>query len=91
MTSKKQRLFERAVIAADAATRALPGYTGRAFGKMMADCGPYGAAQRLLAPYRRGQVQEGFVDLFLLRRIDMSVKWLAIQPEWESLFTAARR
>ena len=88
---KIERDFAKAMLAADAEARRLSGYTGHVFRRMMVDYGPYEAAKEIMRPTPPGQVQEGFTDLFMRKRLDLTVEWQVIQYNFELLFTVEVR
>ena len=54
------------------------------FLRMLNDHGGLETARMLLA---KSDVSEGFIRLALLRRLDLAVESLVLNPKWKSLFT----
>ena len=59
------------------------GYPGSQLTGMIASMGGLETAQRLLSEPK----QSGLTELYLLKRLDLSVEYLVLRPEWSSLFT----
>jgi hypothetical protein len=60
------------------------GYNATRFLRMVTELGGLGAAKRLLAAK---ELSEGFVKLWELGRLDISMEALVLEPKWQELFT----
>jgi hypothetical protein len=52
---------------------------------MLQDHGGLGTAQRLLSA---GQISYGFASLWEAGRLDLTVEYLVLEPQWHALLTA---
>lgn len=75
--------FEERMRRAHAETKDL-GYNPTAFTGMVAEHGFLGATRRLLRP---GSAQSGFERLWAMRRLDLTVESVSLEPEWRDLFS----
>jgi len=64
------------------------GYNPTYFIKMVNEMGGYAAAKQLIADTKPA---DGFVRLWELRRLDISVEARALKPEYRDLFSAEER
>src|SRR5436190_663949 len=64
------------------------GYTASYFVRMLSEIGPVETAGRLISAETRS---EGFIRLYELRRLALTVEALALEPEWRDLFTEQER
>lgn len=62
------------------------GYTATRYLHMVGEQGGLGAAQSLLAS---SAVSDGYTQLYLRGRLDLTVEALVIQPRWTPLFSEA--
>lgn len=62
------------------------GYTATRYLHMVGEQGGLGAAQSLLAS---SAVSDGYTELYLRGRLDLTVEALVIQTRWAPLFTEA--
>ncbi|MER9251691.1 hypothetical protein NKI59_07725 [Mesorhizobium sp. M0598] len=91
MTAQLKKEFHQAMLAADAAARRLPGYTGHVFRRMIDDHGGWQAAKLVLQPMPSGKVQDGFVDLWMCGGIELTAEAIILEQKWWDLFTANDR
>lgn len=64
------------------------GYTPSYFLQMLSKHGGVEAARRLI---NSDTPSEGFTRLWIMKRLDLTVEVLVLQPEWEALFTDMER
>lgn len=62
------------------------GYNVTRFLAMVREHGGLATAHRLLST---DQVHDGFAELYLLGRKDLTVEWLVLRPEFQPLFNEA--
>ncbi len=86
MSEIEKALYD-ALIAATKACQRL-GYSPTYTIQMIHDAGPVGACQRILATT---QPSDGFTRLWELRRLDLAMENIVLQPEFSDLFTEGER
>jgi hypothetical protein len=64
------------------------GYTPSYFLKMLSEHGGVETARRLVNSV---SPSEGFTRLWIMKRLDLSVEALILQPEWQTLFLDEER
>lgn len=64
------------------------GYTPSYFLRMLSEHGGIETARRLI---NSDTPSEGFTRLWMMKRLDLTVEELVLQPDWESLFTDEER
>jgi hypothetical protein len=62
------------------------GYNAAYYLRMLTDHGALATAQRLIAAT---QPSDGFTALWELKRLDLTVEYVALNPRWSALFTDA--
>ncbi len=62
------------------------GYTATRYLHMVGEQGGLAAAQSLIASHA---VSDGYTELYLRGRLDLTVEALVIQPQWVTLFSEA--
>jgi hypothetical protein len=87
------REFDNAMIEIYRRSRSEAGYNASRFLQMITENGGLGAARTLLSS---SQVSEGFTQLWMLKRMDLTVEYVVLQERWRPLFspeelTIARR
>lgn len=80
-------LFHQELLDSIAAARQL-GYNPTYFAQMVGDLGGVGAARQLLAS---SGGQEGFLRLFQLHRLDLSLEAAVLDPRYATLFTITEK
>jgi len=55
---------------------------------MLADIGPLETARRLITS---AAPSDGFIRLYEMGRLDLTVEAMALEPEWRDVFTADER
>ena len=77
--------FHTAMILVYVKAKQEAGYDAKAFLSMVAEHGGEATAHRLLAE----PLQPGFTELWLRKRLDLTMEYLVLRPEWQSLFSEA--
>jgi hypothetical protein len=85
--SDLEKAFYAALMAATTACQRL-GYNPTYTVQMIYDSGAVGACQRILATT---QPSDGFTRLWELRRLDLAMENIVLQPEFSELFTEEER
>lgn len=85
MATTIRRELEKAIVAADIEAQCLPGYSGHVFRRMIADHGPIQAAQRIMHPIPAGRLHQGLIDLFMYKRLDLTVEWIVMQHRYRAI------
>gem|GEM_PF-1255156 len=88
MTSTLEREFQEAMVAICERATWECGYNPRDFRRMIFDHGGLGAARILL---RTNRVSDGFVRLWELKRLDLTVEAHVLSPRFAALFTEEER
>lgn len=65
-------------------------YNATYFHRMVQERGGIGAAKQLLST-GPDDFAQGFTELYMCGRLDISVEYLVLQPEWRNLFTPDER
>ena len=88
MPTELERDFDKAMIEIYTRARDEAHYTATRFLNMITAQGGLEAARSLL--YAQG-ISEGYVALFMRRRLDLTMEAVILQPEWDELFTEEER
>lgn len=85
LSTQQSEDFDKAMIQVYVRAKKEAKYNATFFLQMVQDRGGVQTAKDLLQT--REDVQSGLVKLWELGRLDLSVEYLVLQPEWKSLFT----
>lgn len=79
-----KKRFNGAMVGIYERAKAQTGYNARFFIDMVEERGGYGTATYLL---NKQEQSSGFTELYLRKRLDLTVEHLVLQLEWRQLFT----
>ena len=88
MSTEIEQRFEAIIIETCRRTLKETGHRTTRFLQMFHEIGGLRTAQELLATER---VTEGYIAMWELGRLDLTIEALILKPEWHALFTDAER
>jgi hypothetical protein len=86
VSDELKRRFDSAMLNIYRRAKDDAGYNATRFLQMLTEHGGVETAQRLLP-----SMSDGFTELWKRGRLDLTVEYLVVQPEWARLFTDAER
>lgn len=86
MPDNLRAAFDRAMFEIYSRAKSEAGYTASRFFQMLQEYGGVETANRLIL-----QQSDGFTELYMRRRLDLTVEHLILDGRWDSLFTDEQR
>jgi hypothetical protein len=80
------RAFDERMMRAYLQAKIDAGYNATRFHQMLTEHGGVETARRLLP-----QMSDGFTQLWQRKRLDLTVEWIVLEPQWHDLFSDEER